>query len=238
LAEHFQGLFLTGKAAGRWLEHSAGLKDFHQQLVLKNRNPHHFNKRSLLGKWGFLDPSTKSMSWKEVNLIEYRLLPHRPGARRWSKALILDGAEPREALATVLDVPASSVELKGDTQPATEPTQASAGPPPPEPERAEVPSDPELEQERPEPEPPDLDPQEAPPANPPWSVPLPTEFILETPSRRCTWHLVDPHADRRTKPLNFAAMLRDDEGEVVLLTEFVCQSDWGPTNMLPRPAVH
>lgn len=56
------------------------------------------------------------------------------------------------------------------------------------------------------------------PAKPPWSVPPPTEFSLETPSRRCTWHLVDPRTDRRTKPLNFAAMLRDDPDEGRLLT--------------------
>jgi hypothetical protein len=78
---------------------------------------------------------------------------------------------------------------------------------------------PELEQERSEPEPPDLDPQESPPAKPPWSAPPQPEFILETPSRRCTWHLVDPRADRRTKPLNFAAMLREDEGEGALVTD-------------------
>jgi Bifunctional DNA primase/polymerase, N-terminal len=40
------------------------------------------------------------------------------------------------------------------------------------------------------------------------------------------------------KPLSFAAMLREDEGEGVLLTELVCQSDWGPTPELPPPAVH
>jgi hypothetical protein len=38
------------------------------------------------------------------------------------------------------------------------------------------------------------------------------------------------------KPLWFAAMLREDEGAGVLLTELVCQSDWGPTDMLPQPA--
>jgi hypothetical protein len=40
------------------------------------------------------------------------------------------------------------------------------------------------------------------------------------------------------KPLSFASMLREDEGEGVLLTELICQSDWGPTDMLPQPAVH
>jgi len=40
------------------------------------------------------------------------------------------------------------------------------------------------------------------------------------------------------KPLSFAAMLREDEGEGVLLTELACQSGWGPTDMLPQPAVH
>jgi hypothetical protein len=44
--------------------------------------------------------------------------------------------------------------------------------------------------------------------------------------------------DRRVKPLSFAAMLREDEGEGVLLTELVCRSDWGATHMLPQPAVH
>jgi hypothetical protein len=65
-----------------------------------------------------------------------------------------------------------------------------------------------------------------------------TEFILETRSWRCSLRLVDPRADRQTKPLNFAAMLREDEGEGVLLTELVCQSDWSPTHMLPQPAAH
>ena len=40
------------------------------------------------------------------------------------------------------------------------------------------------------------------------------------------------------KPLSFAAMLREDEGEGVLLTELACQSGWGPTNMLPQRALH
>jgi hypothetical protein len=35
------------------------------------------------------------------------------------------------------------------------------------------------------------------------------------------------------KRLSFAAMLRPDEGEGVLLTELACQSDWGSTLMLP-----
>jgi hypothetical protein len=44
--------------------------------------------------------------------------------------------------------------------------------------------------------------------------------------------------DRRVKTLPFAAMLREEEGEGVLLTELVCQSDWRPTQMQPQPAVH
>jgi hypothetical protein len=47
-----------------------------------------------------------------------------------------------------------------------------------------------------------------------------------------------PVRDRRAKPLSFAAMLRADEGDGVLLTELVCQSDWGPTHMQPQPAIH
>jgi hypothetical protein len=44
--------------------------------------------------------------------------------------------------------------------------------------------------------------------------------------------------DRRAKPLSFAAMLREDEGEGVLVTELVCQSEWRPTHRQPQPAVH
>jgi hypothetical protein len=47
-------------------------------------------------------------------------------------------------------------------------------------------------------------------------------------------HIVEPW----TKPLSFLDLLRPDEGEGVLLTERVCQSDWGSTHMLPQPAVH
>jgi hypothetical protein len=43
--------------------------------------------------------------------------------------------------------------------------------------------------------------------------------------------------DRRVEPLSFAAMLREEEGEGVLLTELACQSDWGPSHMQPQPAV-
>jgi hypothetical protein len=31
-------------------------------------------------------------------------------------------------------------------------------------------------------------------------------------------------------------MLREYEGEGVLLTKLACQSDWGPTHVLPQPA--
>jgi hypothetical protein len=44
--------------------------------------------------------------------------------------------------------------------------------------------------------------------------------------------------DRRAKPLSFAAMMREDEGEGVLLTQLVYQSDWSPTDMQSQPAVH
>jgi hypothetical protein len=41
------------------------------------------------------------------------------------------------------------------------------------------------------------------------------------------------------KPLSFVELFRpDEEGEGVLLTELVCQSDWGPTHMPPQPGVH
>jgi hypothetical protein len=48
----------------------------------------------------------------------------------------------------------------------------------------------------------------------------------------------EPAMARLPKPLSFAAMLRENEGEGVLLTELVCQSDWGPTHRQPQPAVH
>jgi hypothetical protein len=40
------------------------------------------------------------------------------------------------------------------------------------------------------------------------------------------------------KRLSFAAMLREDEDDGVLLTELVGQSAWSPTHMQPQPAVH
>jgi hypothetical protein len=63
----------------------------------------------------------------------------------------------------------------------------------------------------------------------------PIAIIVTTPKR--AWprpHIVEPSI----KPLSFVELLRPDEGEGILLTELVCQSDWGPTHMLPRPAVH
>jgi hypothetical protein len=53
--------------------------------------------------------------------------------------------------------------------------------------------------------------------------------------RRC-FDLAQPSI--APKRLSFAAMLRDEEGEGVLLTELACQSDWGPTHLLPQPGVH
>jgi hypothetical protein len=46
----------------------------------------------------------------------------------------------------------------------------------------------------------------------------------------------------RIDPLHYEAMMqrvcnaREDEGAGVLLTELVCQSDWGATQMQPQPA--
>jgi hypothetical protein len=60
---------------------------------------------------------------------------------------------------------------------------------------------------------------------------------LEEPEFRLVGRQI-PHLARRIpRPLAFAAMLRPDEGEGVLLTELVSQSDWSPTHML-FPAVH
>jgi hypothetical protein len=45
-----------------------------------------------------------------------------------------------------------------------------------------------------------------------------------------------PHlAGRIPRPLAFAAMLREDQGEGVLVTELVCQSDWRPTDRPTQP---
>jgi hypothetical protein len=60
-------------------------------------------------------------------------------------------------------------------------------------------------------------------------------IIVTTPKR--AWlrpHIFEPSI----KPLSFLELARPDEGEGVLLTELVCQSDWGPTHMPPQPAVH
>jgi hypothetical protein len=72
-------MWQTEKAAERWLENSAEIKDL-------RKNPHLSNKDILLGKWGFL--------------AEYRL----PGQKRWSQALVWDDAAPGSALADVLGI--------------------------------------------------------------------------------------------------------------------------------------
>jgi hypothetical protein len=76
-----------------------------------------------------------------------------------------------------------------------------------------------------------------------WRKPCVVDLPLEPPAapefRMRGREICIPAArDRRAKPLSFAAMLREDEGEGVLLTELACQSDWGPTHMLPQPGVH
>jgi hypothetical protein len=45
-----------------------------------------------------------------------------------------------------------------------------------------------------------------------------------------------PRCPPPKRPLSFAAMLRQDEGEGVLLTELACQSDWRPTDRLTQAA--
>jgi hypothetical protein len=66
--------------------------------------------------------------------------------------------------------------------------------------------------------------------------------MLPDPLEEPGFRLVDrqiPHLARRIpRPLAFAAMLRPDEGEGVLLTQLVCQSDWRPTDRLTQSAVH
>jgi hypothetical protein len=75
-----------------------------------------------------------------------------------------------------------------------------------------------------------------------WSVP----HIVETENSlwprevhlRLPFSTEPPRVARIPRPLSFAAILREDEGEGVLLTEHVCQSDWSPSDMQPQPAVH
>jgi hypothetical protein len=153
-------------------------------------------------------------------VLEYRLPRPQGGAGRWTRAFVF-GPSPRAAIAHELGVPEPAVELKQrpwrrpriGEEPLT-PAEFSemAEPPQSQPKRA-------------------------------WSEP----HIVET--ENSLWprevHLRLPFsaepAPRYPPPnrVSFAAMLRKDEGEGVLLTELlVCQSDWSPTDTLTRPAVH
>jgi hypothetical protein len=62
----------------------------------------------------------------------------------------------------------------------------------------------------------------------------PFSSVRVSPERR-NGLLAEPPAQPSPKRLSFAAMLREDEGEGVLLTELACQSDLG-ADPLAAPA--
>jgi hypothetical protein len=76
--------------------------------------------------------------------------------------------------------------------------------------------------------------EDRPPAHPP-------EVVIQTPSLARAWPpSADPRADRRTKPLNFAVMLRDDpdEGRLLTTADLGFAPDeplhWSTNRLLPR----
>ena len=165
-------------------------------------------------------------------LTEYRLAG---GSPRWSTALVWDPAA-RAAIAGALGVPPTAVVLKKrpwHPPRIVEEQLTPTEPPQSRPKRAW--SMPHIVEEA-------LGPEEFRemaqllPTTRVWRKPCVVELPLEPPAagnRMRGREICIPAArDRCAKPLSFAAMLREDEGEGVLVTEFVCQSDWGPSGLV------
>jgi hypothetical protein len=224
LAKRFPEVFVDAKAAENWLGYAQVA-----EMLKRSNYPENVNGY-LLGNSGLFPDDPPPLGWLSSvwagRLVEYRLAGRRG---RWSKALVKDGHAPATAIAEALGVSAEDIIVRGAApeaesavkkRPWSKPTIAEEPLTPAE--FSEVTEQPQLQPKRFWSEPHIVETE-----NSLWPREVHIRLLFSAePAPRC------PPPMR----LSFAAMLREDEGEGVLLTELACQSDWGPTHTLPQPA--